>query len=147
MKSKLNIRRGRWNWTRFNDLASPSCDGWSLANGWFNRDNERQFQFEFGAYRWTKVRVYADSWDSAFEIAVEWLDDNAPGHLTTLTDDDLKESAEELGLSWPLDDTESEDYWKVVENAEQDLTAIGHTTLKHGTHVDSEGYDGFEITR
>jgi hypothetical protein len=59
MKTKLSIRRGRFNWTRFQELTSPKCEGWSLANGWFNRDNESQFHFRFGAYGWTQVRVYA----------------------------------------------------------------------------------------
>ncbi len=127
-----------------------------MANGWFNRDNESQFQFEFGAYRWAKVRVYADSWDSAFEIAVEWLDDHAPGHLCFLTEDDLKEAADELGLPMPVVGEWAgayNDAWcegnglLIREHAEQDLTVIGHTTLTHGAYVDSEGYDGFEVTR
>ncbi len=138
MKTSMNIRRGRFNWTRFQDLASTKCDGWSLANGWFNRDNESQFHFTFGVYGWTQVRVYADSLDSAFEIAVEWLDDNAPGHLTTIGEAELKESAEDLGISWPREhDWEDPDFVKVIEHAELDLTIIGHTTLKNGTHIAS----------
>ncbi len=146
MKTKLNIRRGSFKWTRFANLNSPQCEGWSLANGFCNRNNESQFQFSFGAYGWTKVRVWARHIEDAFEIAVEWLDDHAPGHLVSHEEfaELCKEAAEELGL----ERCENEDYDRaIVEHAERDLTIIGHATLKHGQYIAAHECFMSEIAR
>lgn len=139
MKTKLNLRRGTFAWTR------QAGEGWSLANGLFNRDKQSQFQFCFGAYGWTKVRVWADSLDDAFEIAVEWLDDNAPGHLIDLTQDDYNEAAKDLGLDPASEDEDIQN--EIRETAEADLTHIGHTTLNHGQFLTSYEWTVDEITR
>ena len=41
------------------------------------------FEFHFGAYQDTTIRVYApaDHYESALEIAAEWLAEHEPGHL------------------------------------------------------------------
>jgi hypothetical protein len=150
MKSKLNIRRGSFKWTRFADLQSPQCEGWALANGFHSRDDENQFQFSFGAYGWTKVRVWAgrDCVEEAFEAAVEWLDDNAPGHLVSHEEfaQLCLEAAEELGVEFdPSEDYETNE--AVFQAAEADLTIIGHTSLKHGSHIASHEWTVDEITR
>jgi hypothetical protein len=74
---------------------------------------------------------------------VEWLDDNAPEHLTTVGEAEYREAAEELGLDFEQarDDAQDgiceDDMNKIWERAEVDLTVIGHTTLKNGTHIAS----------
>jgi|SRR6478736_492733 len=153
MKTRMNIRRGSWNWTRLGHLQSPECEGYALANG-FRPDNHRsfrkqsQFCFSFGAYGWTNVRVWADPdcFEDAFEIAIEWLDDNAPGHLVSYAEfNELrKEAAEELGLDLNSDDDDIQQ--SITEAAEVDLTVVGHTTLKHGMHIASYDWTVDEIT-
>lgn len=144
MKSKLNLRRGQFQWKRSN--------GHALANGirpasWLS--NPSQFAFSFGAYGWTKVRVWAsaDCFEDAFEAAVEWLDDNAPGHL--VSNDEFtelcEEAAEELGFDPETED--EEELEEIRTAAEADLTLIGHTTLKHGQHIASYEWTADEITR
>src|SRR6266516_1186530 len=90
-------------------------------------DGERLYRFGFGAYGETALDVFADSPDDAFEVAVEWLDDNAPGHLIDLDAEDSTHAPH---------DASSEDE-AIREHAEADLTPIGHTTLKHGQFVAS----------
>jgi len=121
------------------------------------------FQFQFGAYADTKVYVWADSFESAEEIAIEWADDNARGVFVTLTEKDLREAAEDLGIEWdeawsdggaigrkefgatwnPFDDR---DYEKIVQHAEADLIPIGWMTLKSGSHVLSYEVHAHEVT-
>jgi len=148
MKTKLNIRRGRWNWY-WNDSVNHS-ERIHLANGirpesWLS--NPSQFRFSFGAYGWTKVRVWAKAgdYDSALEIASEWLDDHAPGHLIRLTKKDWKEAAEELGLDADTEDENEQEEIRTL--AEADLIVIGHTTLKHGQYIAAWECQVEEITR
>jgi hypothetical protein len=103
------------------------------------------FRMWFGAYGETALYVWADSFESAFEEAVEWLDDNAPWHLTSLDESDLKEAADDLGIAFSKDMPE-EDLMRVMEHAETDLTLIGHTTLEHGEYVASWEWGGDEVT-
>lgn len=95
-------------------------------------DGERLYRFNFGAYGSTVLDVFADELESAFEIAVEWLDDNAPGHLVKLEESDYIEAAKELHLAWDPENYDTLDMLKIIERAEADLTSIGHTTLKNG---------------
>lgn len=121
------------------------------------------YQFQFGAYADTKVYVWAASFEDAEEIAIEWADDNARGVFVTLTEDDLKEAAEDLGIEWdeawsdggavgrkefggtwtPFDDR---NYEEIVQHAEADLIVIGWTTLNSGTHVISHEVHAHEVT-
>jgi hypothetical protein len=101
------------------------------------------FEMWAGAYADTKVLVRAEDFETAFELLVEWLDDNAPGCLTTLHPSDYLAAAEELGLTW-TSDWEDPNTSKIVEHAEMDLTVIGHTTLKNGTHIASHEWGGVE---
>lgn len=93
----------------------------------------------------TKCYVWANSFDDAFETFAEWLDDNAPGCLTSFSEDDYKAAAKELGLTWPAEPG-SEEECKVAEATEVDHTVIGHTTLNHGTHIASYEWGGDDVT-
>lgn len=101
------------------------------------------WQLSFGAYGSTHVYVWADGAESAFEEAVEWLDDNAPGMLVMVGEEDYQRAADELGKVW---DPSEPDY-EVIETAEADMTMIGHTTLKHGNAVASWEWQMREIER
>lgn len=105
------------------------------------------YRLWFGAYGTTILYVWQDSFESAFEEAVEWLDDNAPGHLIELTEDDLKAAAEDEGIEWQSHwpDWEDSDFTRVAESAEADLTLIGHTTLQHGSYVASYEWGGDDV--
>jgi hypothetical protein len=117
-------------------------------------DDGHLWLFHFGAYGWTKLYVWTYSHDgieTAFEHAVEWLDDNAPGHLVSFEPEDYKRAAAELGLEWQENwpDYSDEDFCKVAEKTEVDHTPIGHITLNNGTHVASwewtcDEVEGFE---
>ena len=86
--------------------------------------------------------------EDAFEEFVEYLDDEAPGMLTDVTEQDLKEAAEYEGFAWQKHwpDYEDPEFEKVVQRAEADLTIIGHTTLNHGQYIASYEWGGDEIT-
>jgi hypothetical protein len=107
-------------------------------------DGDTLYRFWFGAYAETKIEVFADSDESAFEVGVEWLDANAPGHIVTYAEfqELLLQAAAELGVS--LCDAEGEVAHAVVELAERDLTLIGHTTLKTGSYLLSHEW-GFDV--
>jgi hypothetical protein len=113
--------------------------------------SERQplFLMWAGAYGSTKGYVWADHLEDAFEAWVEWLDDNAPGLLCTVDDSDYREAAKELGIDLEAFDGplwEHPDIDRIRDHAEADLTAIGHTTLNHGTHIPSWEWGGDEVT-
>jgi hypothetical protein len=101
-----------------------------------------------GSVGTVRAYVWADSFESAFEQFVEYLDDAAPGLLTDVTEDDLREAAEELKIewqdSWP--DWEDAAFEPVASQAEADLTSIGHTTLKHGQYIPSWEWGGAPVT-
>jgi hypothetical protein len=109
----------------------------------FFEDEGPLWQFQFGAYGSTNLYVWADGMDSGFEIAVEWLDDHAPGLLTMVSEEDYQQAAEELGKVW--DPSEPDD--EIIEAAETDMTMIGHTTLKHGNAVASWEWHAHEVER
>lgn len=111
------------------------------------------FRFSFGAYGSTQLYVWArrDCLDSAFEIAVEWLDDHAPGILMTIGPEDYREAATSMGLDYDhalgyandgYDDTELA---RITEHAEADMTMIGHTTLKNGNAIPSWEWTCIEV--
>lgn len=110
-------------------------------------DGERCFRFSFGAYGETRVDVFAVHIEDAFEIAVEWLDDNAPGYLVNLGEAEWEEAAKELGLPWaPADELDEDVAERIRAHAETDLTIIGHTTLKHGQYLCSWEWTCDELT-
>ena len=114
-------------------------------------DGERCFRFVFGAYGSTRVDVFADHAEDAFEVATEWLDDNAPGYLVAVGLTELKEAAQELGLSLPISAAgetwdDSPEFERILAKAEEGLTPISHTTLKHGSYLVSHEWDFSELT-
>ena len=130
------------------DIANP-CDAEIYAPGRVKpyRGGTSLFRMWLGPYG-TTVYVWADGFESAFETLVEWADDNAPGFLVSLDVDDLKSAAEDLGVEWQSHwpDWDDEDFSKVVEHAEIDLTVIGHTTLTHGQYIPSHEWGGSDVT-
>ena len=107
-------------------------------------DFDTLYRFEFDG---TKVDVFADSADDAFETAVEWLDEHAPGHLVTVGKNELMAAAADAGLPYPEDgDFDSDEGQKIIELAEQGLTHISHTTLKHGSYLRADEWTFREVT-
>lgn len=130
------------------EIVNPSeADGWSRTH---------LYLMWFGAYRDGRVLVWADSFDAAFETAVDYFDDPKSCGVFTFTDEsDYKASAEDEGIEWPAggwDDLSERDQEKVREAAEADLTVIGHTTLScmpkgaWGAFVASWEWGGDDIT-
>lgn len=107
-----------------------------------------------GAYGSARAYVWARSEDSAFETFAEWLDDHAPGMLVSHAEfgellasaiaehapEFVRESSDatiaafraEHAICGAIDSRLAE---RVLDLAERDLTAIGHTTLAHGAHI------------
>jgi len=108
----------------------------------YARHGSGLWEFQFGAYGDTHLYVWADGMGSGFEIAVEWLDDHAPGMLTMVSEEDYQQAAEELGKVWDPSDPDDE----IMQTAEADMTMIGHTTLKHGNAVASWEWTVREVT-
>lgn len=107
------------------------------------------YQFQFGVYKYTKVYVWSNSFESAFEEAIEWVDDNEPEHLYNVNEESLKEAAEELGFIYRKHNDKlfnDEEFEKIREQAEVDLTIIGHTTLKHGQYIANYEWNGHDVT-
>jgi hypothetical protein len=107
-------------------IANPDDAEW-IENLWL---------LQFGAVGTQPVYVWADSADTAFEVAVDWLDENEMcGYFTTVTEGDLRDAARDLGIAyWPGIDAFSGSIGRgasqILEHAEMDLTVIGHTTIK-----------------
>jgi hypothetical protein len=98
---------------------------------------ETGYLFSFGAYGNTHVAVIGGSLESGLESCLEWLDDNAPGLLHTVSAADYAEAARELGVAWEPEEQANADTERVVQHAEADMTMVGHTTLKHGNCIPS----------
>jgi len=96
---------------------------------------ETGYLFSFGAYGDTHVAVIGGSLEDGLESCLDWLDDNAPGLLHTITAEGYANAARELGLEWPSEDEEV--IGKVTQEAETDMTMVGHTTLNHGNCIPS----------
>lgn len=130
------------------EIVNPSdVDSWSRTH---------LYLMWFGAYGTDRVLVWADSFDSAFETAVDYFDDPKSCGVFTFTEEsDYKAAAEDEGIEWPAggwDDLSERDQEKVREAAEADLTVIGHTTLScmpkgaWGAFVASWEWGGDDIT-
>ena len=103
-----------------------------------------------GAYGDTRLFVWADSFDDAFEHLVEWLDDNAPGLFSKIDwDDAAREHGFEsmaAALEQHGNDYDCAEIEAIRETAEMDMTTIGHTTLDNGDCIPSWEWGGDEIT-
>jgi hypothetical protein len=92
------------------DFANPcDYDSWTRT---------RLFYWSLGAYGSTHVYTWADSYESAEEEMLEWVDDNAPGLL----------------------------HWVETEEDEVDMIMVGHTTLEHGNAIPSWEVHVREVT-
>jgi len=124
-------------------------DGVPVINPLEVNSYDRLFKMWAGpAFGTTHGYVWADGEEAAFEEWVEYLDDHAPGVLVTVGEDELREAADDLGVSWKPSwpDWGDPSFADVAEHAEADLTVIGHTTLKHGTHIPSDEWGMDEVT-
>lgn len=98
-------------------------------------DASTGFRFGFGAYGCTVLYVLKEHLEDALEEALEWLDDNAPGVLSTVGPDDYKRAAQELGVTWEPEEMSDADTYRVVQAAEADMVMVTHTTLKNGNCI------------
>lgn len=91
-----------------------------------------------GAHGGTRGYVWADSDESAFEVWVEYLDDEKPGLLVSYEEfrELLNAAAQEAGFS-DFDAVPEDKRDAITEAAEVDLAVIGHTSMKHGMHIAS----------
>lgn len=111
-------------------MINPTHRQWYARWGGRGRDESDAYVLSFGAYGDTSLHVYADSLDTAIELAAGWLADHAPGYIMTEDSEDLadlrKEACEDAGLTWPmpadLTPQAMEAYWAAFESAEADLT-------------------------
>ena len=109
-----------------------------------------------GAYADTVVFVETDSFEGAFEELVEYLDDYAPGLLVSHAEfrELLDEQAQEAGhpdfaaveALHAAHDMGDDEFYTLIQDAEADLTMIGHTTMTHGSHIASHEWGGDEVT-
>jgi hypothetical protein len=125
-------------------IANP-CDhdqGLNLYRMWLGQVGTRQ------------VYVWATSFDDAFELLVDYADDAGwCGFFVTITEDDLKDAASDIGVPWASHWPDDSDptFTRVRDNAEADLTIIGHTslscekTLGGPLYVHSDEWGGDEI--
>lgn len=98
-----------------------------------------------GAYGTDRAYVWADSFDSAFEEFVEWLDNNKNcAAFYTLDESDFKEAANNLNIAWKptWPDHQDPDFEPVWEEAESDLTVLGWSTFKCGDYLISHEWGG-----
>lgn len=100
-----------------------------------------------GAYGDTRVYIWANSFEDAFEHLTEWLDDNAPGLLCKI---DWDQTASDHGYEdWDAAYKalgEGDELDALVQEAETDLSIVGHTTLKNGDAIASWEWGGNEVT-
>lgn len=87
-------------------------------------DEPNTYDFQFGAYGETKCSVHARSFDRALELAADWLDEHAPGHLIKhddkeFWDDARKEAAKDMGY-----DAVPESEWtdEMIQNVDEQST-------------------------
>lgn len=118
-----------------------------IANAAEVEFQDQLFRMWYGPFGGT-VYIWADSFESAFEELVEWLDENAPGFLVKIEEAELREAADDLNVKWKKSWPDWDDplFQRVVEHAESDLTIIGHTTLEHGQYIPSEDWGGDDVT-
>lgn len=133
-------------------MSDLEYDGTPIINpselptrGW---DRKQLFKMWACTYAPEHGYVWADNFEDAFEEWVEYLDTVCQGCFVTVGEAELKEAAEDLGVEWDDQWPEWGDpkFIEVVEHAEADLTAIGHTTLKSGTHIRSDEWGGGEVS-
>lgn len=120
-------------------------------------DGDDLFLMWFDQHAPLCLLVWAGSFEDAFEIAVDYLDEqDKPGYFTFITEDDYREAAEDLGIDWPanerIDSLSEREISKIEQKAEADITIIGHTRLgvmpddAWQAGVMSDDWGGSEVT-
>lgn len=88
------------------ELVNPSD---KPTKKWFGK-SDKLWRFEFGASGTTFLLVWSKGVESALELAADWLETNAPGHLMAADSEELKslidEAREELGEDADDDEVE-----------------------------------------
>ncbi len=111
-------------WSDFYDIPHPDKVGdVNLVNpsqhdGWMRTHT---YVFYFGAYGDTKLMVWGDSLDSALDEAIDWLVDNAPGHIVDVAEE-YERLCEEYGPLLLTDEVRQQ----LQEEAEVDTTCGGN---------------------
>jgi hypothetical protein len=60
---------------------------------------DHRYLVSLGAYGWTRLLIWADSWDDAVDEAIDWCAKNAPGLLCDDAVNEEYKRAREEGLS------------------------------------------------
>lgn len=80
----------------------------------------------FGAYGWTRLLVYTDSWEDAIKECAAWLAEHAPGHIMAHSSDEhialIKEACEDAGTTYEQAMADDDLMMRICESAETDLT-------------------------
>jgi hypothetical protein len=133
------VAEGRFNsiavkvWAPFYDIPLPDQIGDVTLVNPGDRDSwtcTHAYVFHFGAYGDTHLMVWGDSLDSALDEAIDWLVDNAPGHIV---DDQVQEEyeclCEEYGPLLLTDEVRE----RLQEESEADTTCGGN----YGNRINS----------
>src|SRR5574341_2373388 len=93
----LEVEMHRRNQDKEIPIANAAEAQWH--GGRFRQRGAGLYRMWFGQVGTHEVYVWADNFDSAFEEAVEYLDDKGfCGFFTTIDESDFKDAAESLGL-------------------------------------------------
>ena len=88
-----------------------------------------RFVFGLGAYGWTKVCVYADHLDSAFDEAIDWMVEHTPGLIRDDEVNEIYREAYDKAIAAGLGDEDANG--RAWEEAEVDTISGGNC----GNHV------------
>lgn len=82
---------------------------------------KNNYILSFGAYGWTRLRVWEPNLDDALETAAEWLKEHEPGHLHQ---PDYADACKELEIPFDVEALSAGEgkYCEAINNAEADLT-------------------------
>lgn len=130
LEETLNIDDGS-----IHDLYSEAHSE-AFSDGTINPEDRHDYpqiwDFQFGAYGETKCNVHARSIEKALELAADWLEENAPGHLILHGSDEARdmwnEATRDLGY-----DTISQSEWtdRMTEEVDENAT-VGLTYTEAG---------------
>ncbi len=93
------------------------------------------------------IYVWGGNIEDAIEHAIDFADENGwCGWFTFLEESDFRDAAKQLGIPWQDDwpDWNDRNWEKVAEEAEADLTTIGHTTLRCQPKEAWGAYTGYD---
>ncbi len=71
----------------------------AIVNGNDRAWSKHRFILAFGAYGDTRLMVWADHLETALDVAIDWIADNAPGLLADAAVNEAFKEAKDQGLS------------------------------------------------